>query len=104
MIQMRAVKVEYTVKPEYVETNKANIKKVMDELRSLGDVGILYSTYIKEDGISFVHFSIHKQEDNIITSLAAFKDFTNQLKAGGLAGGPPQAFKLQMVASSFDLS
>ena len=36
---MRAVKVEYTVKPEYVETNKANIQKVMDELRSLGNTG-----------------------------------------------------------------
>ena len=30
---MRAVKVEYTVRPEYVSTNKANIQKVMDELR-----------------------------------------------------------------------
>ena len=59
---MRAVKVEYTVKPEYVATNKANIQKVMDELRSLGNTGILYSTYVKEDGVSFVHFSIHRDE------------------------------------------
>src|SRR6266446_6980979 len=34
---MKAIKVEYTVKPEYVSTNKANIQKVMDELRALGD-------------------------------------------------------------------
>jgi hypothetical protein len=100
---MRAVKVEYTVKPEYVETNKANIQKVMDELHSLGDVGILYSTYLKEDGVSFVHFSIHREEENIIPSLSAFKAFTTQLKAEGLAGDPPQAMKLQMVAKSFDL-
>ena len=33
---MRAVKVEYTVKPEYAATNKANIQKVMDELWALG--------------------------------------------------------------------
>ena len=57
---MRAVKVEYTVKPEYVSINKANIQKVMDELRALGDVGVLYSSYIKEDDCSFVHFSIHR--------------------------------------------
>src|ERR1700733_3179086 len=100
---MRAVKVEYTVKPEYVNTNKANIQKVMDELRSLGDVGILYSTYVKEDGVSFVHFSIHKEEENIITSLTAFKAFSSQLKAEGLAGEVPKAMKLQMVAKSFDL-
>jgi hypothetical protein len=100
---MRAVKVEYTVKPEYVNTNKANIQKVMDELHSKGDVGILYSTYIKEDGVSFVHFSIHKNEENILTTLPTFKAFTEQLKAEGLAGELPKALKLQMVAKSFDL-
>lgn len=100
---MRAVKVEYTVKPEYVATNKANISKVMEELRSLGDTGILYSTYIKEDGVSFVHFSIHRDEDNIIPSLMSFKAFTTQLKAEGLNGGNPIAIKLDMVAKSFDL-
>ena len=100
---MRAVKVEYTVKPEYVETNKANIKKVMEELHSLGDTGILYSTYIKEDGVSFVHFAIHKNEENIIPSLAAFKTFTTQLKAEGLAGESPKSMKLEMVAKSFNL-
>jgi hypothetical protein len=99
---MRAVKVEYTVKPEYVSTNKANIQKVMDELRGLGDVGILYSTYLKENGCSFVHFAIHKNEENILTSLASFKAFSAQLKAEGLAGEVPQAVKLEMVARSFD--
>lgn len=100
---MRAVKVEYTVKPEYVATNKANIQKVMDELSALGDTGILYSTYIKEDGVSFVHFSIHRNEDNIIPSLAAFKTFSTQLKAEGIVGEPPHATKLAMVAKSFEL-
>jgi len=99
---MRAVKVEYTVKPEYVETNKANIKKVMDELRTLTDTGTLYSTYIKEDGVSFVHFSIHRDEENIIPTLTAFKEFSTQLKAEGLVGDAPHALKLEMVARSFD--
>lgn len=101
---MRAVKVEYTVKPEYVAINKANIQKVMDELRSLGNTGVLYSTYIKEDGVSFVHFSIHDSEENIIPSLAAFKTFSTQLKAEGLAGDVPQSIKLAMVATSFDFN
>ena len=100
---MRAVKVEYTVKPEYVATNKANIQKVMDELRSLGNTGILYSTYLKEDGVSFVHFSIHREEENIIPSLPAFKVFSTQLKAEGLVGEAPKALKLEMIAKSFDL-
>ena len=101
---MRAIKVEYTVKPEYVSTNKTNIQKVMDELRALGDVGVMYSSYIKEDGCSFVHFSIHKdsEEPNIITSLETFKAFSTQLKSEGLVT-PPQTIKLEMVAKSFDL-
>lgn len=102
---MNAVKVEYTVKPEYVSTNKANIQKVMNELNALGDVGILYSSFLKDDGCSFVHFSIHKdssEESNIITSLPAFKLFNAQLKAEGLATAP-QVVKLELVAKSFDL-
>ena len=101
---MRAVKVEYTVKPEYVSTNKTNIQKVMDELRALGDVGVLYSSYVKEDGCSFVHFSIHRdsEEPNIITTLASFKAFSAQLKAEGLVT-QPLAVKLDMVGKSFDL-
>ena len=101
---MKAVKVEYTVKPEYVATNKANIQKVMDELRALGDVGILYSSYVKEDGVSFVHFSIHRdsEEPNLLTTLPAFKAFSTQLKAEGIVT-PPQSTKLEMVGKSFDL-
>ena len=100
---MKAVKVEYTVKPEYVSTNIANIQKVMDELRSLGDIGVLYSSYVKEDGCSFVHFSIHKDDDepNIIPTLESFKAFSTQLKAEGIVT-PPQNSKLNMIARSFD--
>ena len=31
---MKAVKVQYTVRTEYVNQNKANIRKVMDKLKS----------------------------------------------------------------------
>lgn len=75
----------------------------MLELRSKRNTGVLYSTYIKEDGLSFVHFSINKDEENIITSLPAFKAFSTQLKAEGLVGEPPQDLQLKMVATSFDL-
>jgi hypothetical protein len=100
---MRAIKVEYIVKPEYVATNKANIQKVIDELKNLGDTGTLYSAYLKEDGVSFVHFAIYRDEENVIPTLDAFKAFSTQLKAEGLAGGAPEAVKLEMVAKSFVL-
>lgn len=99
---MKAVKVEYTVKPGYVSTNIANIQKVMAELRALGDTGILYSTYLKEDGVSFVHFAIYRDEENIIPTLESFKAFSDQLKSDGLTA-PPQSVKLNLIAKSFDL-
>jgi len=57
----------------------------------------------EEDGVSFVHFSIHRDEENIIPSLPAFREFTAQLRAEGLAGEAPRSLKLDMVAKSFDL-
>ena len=101
---LRAIKVEYTVKSTYVSTNKANIQKVMEELRALGDVGVLYSSNLKEDGCSFEHFSIHKdaEEPNIITKFPAFKTFSTQLKIEGLLT-QPQVIKLDMIGKSFDL-
>ena len=101
---MRAIKVEYTVKPEYVITNKTNIQKVMDELQALGDVGVLYSAYVKEDGCSFVHFAIHKNPDepNLIPTLKTFQAFSKQLKEEGLLT-PPQSLHLNMAGKAFDL-
>ncbi|XZF16195.1 hypothetical protein ACTHGU_08655 [Chitinophagaceae bacterium MMS25-I14] len=99
---MKAIKVEYTVKPEYAETNKANIRKVIEELKSIGDSGVQYSVYTKEDGCSFVHFAIYSGEKNIIPTLEAFKAFSTQLKAEGLIA-PPQSTHLDMVEKSFEM-
>jgi hypothetical protein len=38
---MKAVKVQYTLKAEYAETNKANINKVMADLQELANLGII---------------------------------------------------------------
>jgi hypothetical protein len=102
-LSMKAIKVEYTVKPEYVSTNKSNIQKVMDELKSLGDVGVLYSVYTKEDGCSFVHFAIYRNPDepNIIPTLKSFQEFSKQLKEEGLTTSP-ETVKLEMVSKSFE--
>jgi hypothetical protein len=37
---MKAVKIQYTVKAEYAETNKKNIQKVMTDLEALNNPGI----------------------------------------------------------------
>lgn len=46
---MKAVKVQYTVKPEYADQNKANIRKVMAALKANPIEGMLYSSYTSGD-------------------------------------------------------
>ncbi len=101
---MKTVKVEYTVKESYVETNKANIGAVMAELRSLGDVGVKYSVFLKEDGRTFMHMATTRDEEarKVISSLESFKRFREQLQAG--AETNPAQQDLVIVDSSFDLS
>ena len=47
---MKAVKVTYTVKPEYVDQNKANIRKVMEAIRSNPIPGMRYASFTLDDG------------------------------------------------------
>jgi len=100
---MRTIKVEYKVRPDYVETNKQNIKNVMKELRGLGDVGVQYSTHIKDDGQSFVHIVMQRDEAaaKVLGSLDSFKTFQAQLKGGVEIA--PKAEELPLVEKSFDL-
>ena len=53
---MKSVKVQYTVKAEYADTNKKNVAKVMADLRELAHPGIKYSAFVMEDGKTFIHF------------------------------------------------
>lgn len=100
---MKAVKVQYTVKSEYAETNAANIRRVMNELRELNHPGIKYSTFLQNDGRSFVHFAVTDSEEsnNILTGLESFKRFQQELKASG-PEVPPKSESLDLVASSYD--
>lgn len=99
---MKAVKVQYTVRADYVETNKQNIKAVVSELRNMGDTGVKYSVFIEEDGNSFVHLSILRDEaaSKVISSLDSFKKFREQLNTGAVS--QPVSVDLEIVDSSFD--
>lgn len=101
---MKTVRVQYKVKPEYAETNKANITKVMSDLRMLNDDGIKYSTFIFEDGQTFMHFTMFKDEagQKILNDLESFKKFAAELKASGLIE-PPKVENLTLVDSCYDI-
>jgi hypothetical protein len=98
---MNVIKVEYTVRRDYVKTNKKNIAAVMAELKGK-KAPVKYFVSIKEDGKSFVHIAIYdKKASNIIPKLKAFKKFREQLNTGIVA--PPKSEELKVIDSSFDI-
>jgi len=100
---MKAVKVQYTVKESYVETNKKNIEQVMTDLRALNNPGIKYSAFLLDDGRTFVHLAMYPDEATmaIVGDLEAFQKFRQALKESQ-PEVPPQAEDLNLVASAFD--
>ncbi len=101
---MKAVKVKYAVKPEYAAQNKANIRKVMEALKANPIEGMLYSSYTLEDGQSFVHINIAKDDATIakLNDVQEFGEFRKALKASEPIA-PPKATKLHLVSAAFEL-
>jgi hypothetical protein len=58
---MSITHIRYTVKAEYVAENKANISRVMAELRALGRTDIKYSVFVEDDGKTFNHWPLFCQ-------------------------------------------
>ena len=101
---MKAVKVQYKVRPEYAEQNKANIQKVMDRLKVDPIDGMLYSSYTLDDGQTFVHINIARDEQTLsaLSKVQEFNDFRMALKASGPLE-PPVSTQLNPVAAGFTL-
>ena len=100
---MKIVRVIYTVRPEYVATNQANIANVVKELKALNHPGIKYSCYLLPDGKTFMHFDQLENEaaHEVVTSLESFKKFATELEASGLEVEPKLEL-LSLVASTED--
>lgn len=101
---MKAVKVQYTVKPEYVEQNKANIRKVMDELLSNPIEGMQYASFTMDDGQTFVHINMANDQETMdkLQEVEVFNDFRKALKASGPIS-PPKSESLDLVGAGFEL-
>ena len=99
---MNAVKVQYTVKEAYVETNIANIKRVMDDLREIGNPDIKYAAFLLDDGKSFVHIVMRANDEaqKTVSELHSFQEFQRQLKESG-PEVPPNAESLSFVGTSW---
>ncbi len=102
---MKAVKVQYTVQPEYVEQNKANIQRVMEALRANPIEGMHYSSYTdSEQPNTFIHINMARDEATMskLNGVQAFIDFRMALKASQPLS-PPKPTKLELVAAGFEL-
>jgi len=101
---MKTVRVQYTTKKEYVEKNKENIAKVMSDLRKMNNPGIKYSTFILDDGQTFMHFAVFDSEEGqkILNELDSFKKFGAELKASGPEIAP-KVDNLSLVDSCYDI-
>ena len=101
---MNAVKVQYTVKEEYVETNQANIRRVMADLKKLNQPDIKYSAFLLDDGRSFVHFVMRVDDEaqKTLSELPSFQEFQRQLRESEPEVAP-KAENLTLVGTSWDI-
>ncbi len=101
---MIAVKVTYKVKSEFALKNQENIRAFMEDFHKLDNTDFRYSAYVCDDGKTFVHLSMYKNEDIQKTVLAveSFEAFQLQRDESGLEG-PHTVEPMTLVASSFDV-
>lgn len=87
---MTSVKVTYTVKPSFVEQNKANINVFINELKESGNADVRYSIYLGEDGRTFTHISLYRTEtaQEEFLDMESFKAFQRQRDESGLEAEP----------------
>lgn len=100
---MKAIRVQYTVREDFADTNASNIRAVMDELRALGADGIQYSAFRVGDGNTFVHLVVMEDDSksDIIPGLAAFGRFRTALRDGAVT--PPSNEDWAVVGTSYDM-
>ncbi|HFK5510257.1 hypothetical protein [Elizabethkingia anophelis] len=82
------VLVSYTVKPEYVEENITNIKNFLEDFKQLDQSKFYYKVYLKEDGITFLHYSNYENKDiqYEVLNVPSFKEFQRLRDESGLNG------------------
>jgi quinol monooxygenase YgiN len=78
--------VTYTVRPEFVSNNKANVQKFLDDFKQLDQSAFEYKVYVKEDGVTFLHYSnyINEEVQHEVLNTPSFKEFQRLRDESGL--------------------
>jgi hypothetical protein len=76
----------------------------MADLRGINDNGIKYSSYMLDDGQTFMHFAMFNDDEGQkkLNELESFKKFAAELKASGPVE-PPKPENLELVDSCYDI-
>lgn len=78
--------VTYQVKPEFVEENKSNINSFLDDFKKLDNSKFIYSVFLKDDGVTFVHTSNYSDENiqKEVLNVPSFLEFQKKRDESGL--------------------
>lgn len=87
---MISVLVTYKIKGEFVEQNKTNIAKFIKDFENLESSEFQYNVFTKQDGLTFVHNSLYKNEliQKELLNVPSFLEFQKQRDEIGLDGKP----------------
>lgn len=101
---MITVKVTYTVKPEFVEANKRNISKFLDDFKKMNPSDFRYNIYLQDDERTFLHFSTYKNEEiqKQVLNVPSFISFQKERDESGL-DDTHKVEILSYIGSSFDI-
>lgn len=83
---MIIVKVTYTVKPDFVIKNKEKINEFKKDFKKINSNEFRYIAYVGEDGKTFIHISMYKNEaiQKQLLAVKSFKLFQQQRNECGL--------------------
>lgn len=71
----RVFMVRYKVKPDQAANNVQLVRAVFEELQSVQPAGIRYSTFLLDDGVTFINLVVTETEDGLspLGSLKAYR-------------------------------
>lgn len=100
---MKTIKVTYTVKSEFAQTNYKNVKAFIDDLAKINHPSLRYMAFLGKDGKTFNHLAAYKNDDaqKVLFDLTSFKFFQKQRDESGLEVAP-QIEEIELVGASFD--
>lgn len=83
---MITVKVSYTVKPAFVIRNKQNIHTFLMDFKQMNAADFRYNIYLMDDGLTFVHFTMYKNEavQKEVLNVPSFLHFQRERDASDL--------------------